>query len=347
MKKYLFAFMAFILIFSVPVDVYAAEIDNVSGVLWDGSITLSGMNQMFDLYLSSNVQSTNSYYNYGNKHNINIKLENADGINSNKYLSGYVRYRLTLNAQIPSGYTSSFLTAYADPVVMNGLYVTLESINIGSNNSIFDLYIYFDNFYLNNDSITIPILINTNMLLNVPNSYNANGSYTVVFSYSADYAGELYMFNSLEDVPSMDGYFAEQNQEMINQNQEIINQNYYDQQLQEQQNLLQQQQNQRQEQVLSDADTAFAGDSSGLSGALGDMEDAEGELAESNFQALEDYDYEEADFSNLLPEVQSTLFWISNQLQLYFLSTQFSSGFYIITGLTLSALILGIYKIWR
>lgn len=82
----------------------------------------------------------------------------------------------------------------------------------------FTITVSFNGFYCNSDHIDIPFEIGIQTSVgyyNIPGgSLSVPAEFDVYFSYATDWAGDLMEYSDLRDVPSLQGYFANQNQDI-------------------------------------------------------------------------------------------------------------------------------------
>lgn len=222
---YLPIFLSLVVMF-VPMRAAAAV---GVGSLWDGLVQLTYARPI--LYLDNTyvmVETpetseglTQPYYTlatYNGNQTIRVEI---DSDYTDVYLNGSVRKRVSV---VPvSQYDTShlqYLNVYCEPVSLNGVYISTELIEYGPTCT-YDVYIEFDNYYVDQSEITLPL----NVQYSFTSWYETNRNFNIDeyiwlnMSVSGDYAGTIQKYDSLEDVPSLDGYFAEQNQTIINQSQ--------------------------------------------------------------------------------------------------------------------------------
>ena len=283
-KKIIILLPVLLLFFAVPVS--AAE----SGVpeIWDGTFTLNSFvpNFMLNLYrpysyIHNSDNSvvpvyTSAYYSYDDNFLINI---NSD--DTNVYLNGSFKIRVTVSPSVASS-GLRYLNVSCTPLDLNDVYVTvLQQTRVYGGISTFDIIVEFDNYFVNDSEITLPISV----------SYNLSSFYTTLnenipleiqydISYVSDYHGSIYQYDSLEDVPSLDGYFAEQNQQIINNSstQITVTQQQTEQQHADSQAQIQATQTQTDTLVNGYDSTAGQGVVNNFNDVAGSLEDAENDL---------------------------------------------------------------------
>lgn len=228
--KFLPVFFSLLIVCSVPMKAVAAV---GVGSMWDGVISVSS-DDSTDLFVEysystknytnndGSVSEADSFYIYegGSDHIVEVNSNSSD-----IYLNGYIQKRVNVSVDLSVitqeyGYRGN-LDVSATPVVLDNIYITVLPISSSVYGCVFDIYIHFDDYYVNHTDIQIPINIDFKYALQMFSYQNSNlvPRIPLNLSVSADYGGDIQQYDNLEDVPSVDGYFAEQNTTIINQSQ--------------------------------------------------------------------------------------------------------------------------------
>lgn len=115
----------------------------------------------------------------------------------------------------------------------------------------FAIEVQFNEYYCTTDFINIPFTVYMTQGVNYnnvdPNYIETLRSGIFVYeNYATDWAGDMSVYTNMQSNPSMDGYFADQNQTIIDQSQAQIDNQVIQNQLQEEQNQLQENANELQ-----------------------------------------------------------------------------------------------------
>lgn len=149
----------------------------------------------------------------------------------------------------------------------------------------FTIQVQFNEFYCTSDFIDIPF----NMFINMATwvnmtSYHAIESIHVYedvsFSFASDWAGDMYMYTDLRDASTIDGFIADQNQQIINNSstQITVTQQQMEQQHADSQAQIQATQAQTDTLVNGYDSTAGQGVVNNFNDVAGSLEDAENDL---------------------------------------------------------------------
>lgn len=299
-KRYLPIFLSVFVCF--PLNAKAEQLG--VGTYWDGVVNILGDSS--EIYLNcvaeqsynvsgTSVSPTYSFVTYEGDVNLIAEIEMYE---TDVYLNGFIRKRLNFNMDYDSSHAVKLvLSATAEPIIMNGVYISVQNVERNKGFCSVDLYINFDNYYVKDDNLRLPVLLNLDYsgIYNHSVSLGIYPSLTCSMSDIDDWYGDVWQYDRLDDVPSMDGYFAEQNTEIINQ-QTINNE------------LIQQQIQQDHEDTLQQTDTLTNGydnsigaaASDKLDNSISDLNDMEDSLFGTVGDASEDY----TDISNFFTNLQ-------------------------------------------
>lgn len=332
-KKILYGFLPIFLslvVMFVPIRVDAAV---GVGSIWDGTYNVDFVSPIIYLdythiydYLSGGGTVKPTYVGaiYSGSGNLIVDIDsNSTGV----YLNGTFNARVSLSVQrtLNSG---SKLSVTAQPVVLNGIYVSvLQTSRDELGNAVFDIIVEFDNYYVEQSTISLPLKIDYQLntyIRTVENTGIVAESIVYIPSVYGDYHGDIMQYDNLEDVPSVDGYFAEQNQTIIDQSQTQNN-------LTNQQNTLIQNQTSQQHQdsqaeinqSIQNIDQITNGYNSGVMGdaenkfesGAGDLTDIEDTLTDSSSTYVDNFTNSGFDTSFLQsvgPSLNYVVTWFTN-----------------------------------
>lgn len=252
--KILISVLCFVLIFAFPLSASAAV---GVGTWWDGVVSILHSNADFYLnysheyaYYADGDKTFPSYVKAVYKGNANAIID-VSMYDTDVYLNGYIRKRLNFVCGNPSSNGSVlYLNVNAEPIILDDIFISVQNVSrdFGGVTAV-DVYIQFDNYYVDSDTLRLPLYFDCTVDANF-NTWNSQTVDSIIpcnISEVEDWYGDMWQYDNLEEVPSLDGYFAEQNQTMIDQSQTQIQNQEIQNQLQEQQNQLQNQGNQLQQ----------------------------------------------------------------------------------------------------
>ena len=253
-SRLLIPILSLILFVSLPFSVSAAV---GVGSMWDGQVVVSIPDSCLYLnydraysYQTSDGTVTSMHNGMIFKGDTNVIID-IDSNSTGVYLNGTLKKRVVVStvASGPSGnITYGYLTPSSLPVTMNNVFVTTSLVERQSGGSCsFDIFIEFDNYYVEQSIISLPLSVNFTLdaFLNSAVSLWSPEILYADITVIEDYTGDIMQYDNLEDVPSVDGYFAEQNTTIINQSQTQIQNQEIQNQLQTEQNQLQQESNEQ------------------------------------------------------------------------------------------------------
>ena len=297
-KKIIILLPVLLLFFAFPVS--ASESENIGvGSEWDGTFDVHFPNA--GLYLE---HTYDYYYNLtdttAKPRYTMLYFESSDNalitINSNTtdvYLNGSFRIRCTTNPEETND-GLNYLTVSAQPIVLPGVYVTVDLVErIKGGITTFDIVCQFQNYYVANSQIVLPLHIQASCaaVYSTPNMY-VDSVVGVTMDIVSDYNGDVMQYERLEDVPSMDGYFADQNQQIIDNSstQITVTQQQTEQQHADSQAEIQATQNQTDTLVNGYDSSSGEGVVNNFNDVAGSLEDAENDLFASADLGGLDYD---------------------------------------------------------
>lgn len=212
-------------------SVSAAEGDDIgAGSLWDGTFNVHFPNaamyleHAYDFYYNltettAKPKNTALYYESSDNAIITINSYTTD-----VYLNGSFRIRVTTDPEDAINDNLNYLNVSCTPIVLPGVYVTTDVIErVKGGATTFDIVCQFQNYYVTNSQIVLPlhIQVSASAVYSTP-TVNADSVISVGMNIVSDYNGDIMQYDRLEDVPSMDGYIADQNQQIINNSQTQI-----------------------------------------------------------------------------------------------------------------------------
>lgn len=216
-----------------------------AGTWWDGIVTVGNTSQVHSFYVTD-VELVGMNYNAVYKGDFNTYVD-VESYDTDVFLNGYLRKRINLTfSDNGLGYISS-PQVYCEPIVMDGITASVSMVSSQDFSVSFDILLSFNNYYVSQSSFRIPLLITVMS----SQQFLAGADWgSVVRVYSnldqvEDWYGDMWQYDNLEDVPSVDGYISNQNQTIIDQSQTQIENQEIQNQLQEQQNQLQQESNEQ------------------------------------------------------------------------------------------------------
>lgn len=205
---------------SMATDLYGSVYD------WDGVITTTASTKMYltniDVqqynYTDSSVTPSSTAFVYSGTVSDVINFTNLD---PNTYINGSVTKRIDVSFDNPAtGITYFFAVASMDPIIMDGLYISMNPrvISYGGNLS-FDLIFTFDNYYNNINEFKVPIDIYIELSC-FHNSGTSGSSYInpnlgLTFNPVEDYTGSALYYTDPRDLPGELGFITDQNQQII------------------------------------------------------------------------------------------------------------------------------------
>lgn len=221
--------LVLLLSFINPLSVSAAE----NGTFWDGVISVDAPTQILlpSATVSHDFNTTAPVDNlsvvYSGKQNLIVNIDSQDS-SVGKYINGWVNKRITVSADALNGGKNflKFINVSADPVIMDGVFISIIKNQelTTTQEFVYELFINFDNYFVSDTNIFLPLLVeitaNCYYPYNQATQWYAQGLATSVVL--EDYAGDVMQYDSLIDVPSMDGFLADQNQQIIDNSQTQI-----------------------------------------------------------------------------------------------------------------------------
>ena len=323
-KKILYGFLPIFLSLVVMfVPMRAAAAVGV-GTWWDGVVTVGNTSQINSFYLTD-VELVGSNYNAIYKGDFNTFLD-VECYDTNVFLNGYLRKRVNINfVDNGLGYISA-PQVYCEPIVMDGITASVAMVASQDFSVSFDIMLSFNNYYVSQASFRIPLLIS---IMSSQQFIAGSDWGSVVRLYSnltqvEDWTGDMWQYDNLEDVPSVDGYISQQNQTIINQSQTQNNLTN------EQNTLIQNQTNQQHSdsqaeinQSIQNTDQITNGYNSGVMGeaedkfssGAGDLTDIEDTLTDSSSSYVDNFTTSGFDTSFLQsvgPSLNYVVTWFTN-----------------------------------
>lgn len=147
----------------------------------------------------------------------------VNGMTENHILNGYLLNMLKLSMTTIDSYTYSPMQVDFDFQYGGTDFVVSSSLSSrGAGYYDSHLRADFNNFYCDKAATRMPFTINVEFSILCPAGQAPNPYYRVTFSPGTDTTGICYEYTDLRDVPSEDGFIANQNQQIIDGVGEII-----------------------------------------------------------------------------------------------------------------------------
>lgn len=147
----------------------------------------------------------------------------VNGMTENHILNGYLLNMLKLSMTTIDTYTYSPMQVDFD-FQYGGTDVVFSTALQGRGAGYYNSHIRadFNNYYCDKAVTRVPFTINVEFSIICPAGQAPNEYYRVTFSQGTDTTGVCYEYTDLRDVPSEDGFIADQNQQIIDGVGEII-----------------------------------------------------------------------------------------------------------------------------
>lgn len=241
-KKILYGFLPIFLslvVLLVPMRAAAAPSDYEGVFDWDGVVSFAASSGYVYTSYSGDVMSPKTQEQYYDKKAITVVYD------------GNISNIMVINGLVPGSVIDGKLIVYGSLVmpqnqaVMDNqytFYIPNITFNADNENNItfgsyirsidtavnFAIEVQFNEYYCTNDFVNIPFNMDVTYAAYVENntinneymsSYHIVPQFRITTTFASDWAGDMRMYTNPQSNPTMDGYFAQQNQTIIDQSQ--------------------------------------------------------------------------------------------------------------------------------